>query len=116
KCRPEGIKGLHFIDCNNIVKPLFVLLTSILNTKIKKRISYNDPETLYSQVPKDLLPNEVGGTAGPIKKFSDQWVAYAESQRDWLMNQGSAKADMDLMPKDNEYAVFQDTFRKLDLD
>lgn len=116
KSRPESIKGVHFIDCTNAIKPVVLLLTSLLSSKLKKRISYNDPEVLYAQVPKELLPDEFGGTAGATAKYAELWNEYVEKNRDWLMNEGTMKSDLDLMPKDNEHCVFQETFRKLDLD
>ncbi|KAI5756574.1 hypothetical protein M8J77_025996 [Diaphorina citri] len=116
RSRPESIKGVHFIECTNIIKPLFLALASLLNSKLKRRLSYNDPELLYSQVPKEMLPDEFGGTAGPCEKYSELWANYIDQNRDWLQSEAEKKADLALMPKDNEFAVFQDTFRKLEVD
>lgn len=38
-------------------------------------------ETLYEYFPKDMLPEEYGGKAGPLQSLRDKWIRILKEKR-----------------------------------
>lgn len=77
-------------------------------------------ESLYTQVPKKLLPSEYGGEAGPIQDMINYWEKKIMSYREFFAEDeqyGSDEKKRPGKPKDSE-ALFgiEGSFRKLDVD
>lgn len=124
----------------NFVKPF-------IKEKIRNRIFFHSDgyESLYKYIPKEMLPEEYGGYAGPISAinginlylfewlfaililnnyfselFSDQWLKKLESYKDWFLQQEEVKADESKRPgkpktHDDLFGV-EGSFRKLVID
>ena len=67
ECIPYRQKGLNYYNTPTIFNVLFELLKLFLKEKIKKRITLHKSslDSLYSKIPKRILPEEYGGDAGP---------------------------------------------------
>lgn len=77
-------------------------------------------ESLYTQVPKKLLPSEYGGEAGPIKDMVAVWEKKILSYSDYFAEDeqyGTEERKRPGKPKDSE-ALFgiEGSFRKLNVD
>lgn len=78
-------------------------------------------EALYKHIPKEMLPSEYGGDAGPIQDIVDYWEKKILSYRDYFMEEelkyGTDERKRVGKPK-NEESLFgiDGSFRKLEVD
>ncbi|XP_047000881.1 uncharacterized protein LOC124616604 [Schistocerca americana] len=76
--------------------------------------------TLFDHVQRGDVPDELGGTAGPIDMFAYEFIRRAETLRDWFLEQDKYTSDESKRPADNHYAdsIFgvAGSFRKLTVD
>lgn len=65
------LKEVHVINISPIVDTIVNFVKPFLKEKIRERIHiHSNLEDLYKFVPKEMLPEEYGGNAGPIKVLS----------------------------------------------
>ncbi|XP_075983731.1 alpha-tocopherol transfer protein-like [Anticarsia gemmatalis] len=68
----QRIRRLHMISGSKLFDTLLMLFKQGLSTKLKERLMvHNNVESLHQYVPKDQLPQELGGTERPIKEITD---------------------------------------------
>ncbi|XP_047098519.1 alpha-tocopherol transfer protein-like [Schistocerca piceifrons] len=76
---PLRAKGLHMINVPSGFEKLFSLFEQFFKEKIRKRIFVHaNLESLHKHVPKEILPEEYGGDAGPIDKIQSEWRSRIE--------------------------------------
>lgn len=73
----------HILNPSWVVNRFMSLIRPILNKNVADafQFHYNGYDKLYSSVPKELLPNEYGGNAGPIDDLHKNWMLLVESKR-----------------------------------
>lgn len=65
---PVKLKEIHVINVSPLVDSIINFVKPFLKEKIRKRIFvHSTMDTLYECIPKDMLPMEYGGKAGPIQ-------------------------------------------------
>lgn len=65
------LKEVHVINISPIVDTIVNFVKPFLKEKIRERIHIHSKlEDLYKFVPKEMLPEEYGGEAGPIRALS----------------------------------------------
>lgn len=132
------VKEVHVLNVSPLVHTIYNFVKPFVKEKIYNRVYFHTDgyESLYKYVPKDVLPEEYGGYAGPIaaingkpnfnprpifKKFpAEQWMRKLEGYKDWFMEQESVKADESKRPGkpqsyDDLFGV-EGSFRKLAID
>ncbi|KAJ3652343.1 hypothetical protein Zmor_018318 [Zophobas morio] len=88
------IKQFHIIRASAIVEFFIKFLSPFMKEKIRNRIHvHEDLDTLFDYVPKGLLPEEFGGTAGKLEKHMDEVLVAAYEYNSWLKGQEDVKAD-----------------------
>ncbi|CAL1277992.1 unnamed protein product [Larinioides sclopetarius] len=74
-CLPERLRAIHFIHEPFTYHAIYKLLQPLLKKKLKERLHFhgNKLSSLHKYVPKDFLPEELGGNMGPFnnKEFAD---------------------------------------------
>ncbi|XP_047117115.1 retinol-binding protein pinta-like [Schistocerca piceifrons] len=116
------LKGFHLVNANKITDFVLKILKTALSEKLQKRIHVHPPgtTTLFDHVAKEYLPDELGGTAGPIDKYAYEFIRRAEKKRDWFLEQDRYTSDESKRPPDNHYAddLFgvAGSFKKLSVD
>ncbi|VVC39722.1 Cellular retinaldehyde binding/alpha-tocopherol transport,CRAL/TRIO, N-terminal domain,CRAL-TRIO lipid [Cinara cedri] len=114
---PVSVKGIHYINPPAFIGQLLTFVKMLLPNKIKTRVYVHQTlESLYQFIPKDVLPDKYGGTAGDIEKFEDKWFDYGKANTGWLENR--QKADLSKRinrPNFGELGV-EGTFKKLEID
>ncbi|VVC39729.1 Hypothetical protein CINCED_3A014696 [Cinara cedri] len=114
---PVSVKGIHFINSPPSIGNLVTFIKMFLPKKIKKRIYiHNSLETLYQFIPKDVLPDQYGGTVGDYEEITNRWFEFGMANNEWLGNR--PKADLSKwvgQPKIGELGV-EGTFKKLEID
>jgi hypothetical protein len=72
---PVKLKEVHVVNASPIVDTIINWVKPFIKEKIRNRIHiHSDMESLYKFVPKDILPEEYGGTAGKIDDFNGKFI------------------------------------------
>ncbi|KAK9721330.1 CRAL/TRIO domain [Popillia japonica] len=106
---PVKLKEVHVVNISPLVHTIIEWVKPFLKEKIKNRIHvHTDMESLYKFVPKDVLPEEYGGTAGKaeeyggtagkVQAFHDQWRQKLRDYKPWFQEQENVKADENYKP------------------
>ncbi|XP_049786285.1 clavesin-1-like [Schistocerca cancellata] len=66
------LKGLHFVNASKIMDSAMKIVKMALSEKLQKRVFVHLPgsTSLFDHVQRDCLPDELGGTAGPVDKLA----------------------------------------------
>ncbi|XP_047117947.1 retinol-binding protein pinta-like [Schistocerca piceifrons] len=119
-CR--SLKALHLINADKLVDLAMKILKAALSEKLQKRIHVHPPgsTTLFDHVAKEHLPDELGGTGGPMDKLAYDFFRRTEKMRDWFLEQDRYISDESKRPPDNHYADdlfgIAGSFKKLSVD
>lgn len=71
---PVRLKEIHVVNISPLVDKIMTFVKPFLKEKIRDRIFlHSNIEDLYKYVPKEMLPSEYGGGAGPIKNISGEY-------------------------------------------
>lgn len=97
---PVKLKEVHVVNVSPLVDTIVNFAKPFLKEKIRNRIFIHADgmETLYKYIPKEILPEEYGGYAGPLDNIHNEWVKKMESYRGWFKEQESVKVDESRRP------------------
>lgn len=138
---PVKLKEVHVINISPLVDTIVNFVKPFLKEKIRERIHiHSNLEDLYKFVPKEMLPAEYGGNAGPIKDLNgklyrdrniyqqtytiicllEQWRNKIKEFTPWFKEQENSKANETLRPggaraADDLFGM-DGTFRQLSID
>ncbi|XP_069360357.1 alpha-tocopherol transfer protein-like [Maniola hyperantus] len=101
---PIRLKQVHIINAPAYIGKIFALCKPFLNADVAKLIRFHEPgsDTLYKDVPRELLPNEYGGKAGSVEQIKRYWMKRVEAKRNWfLANDKNWAVDEALRPAAN---------------
>lgn len=118
---PVKVKEVHVINISPLVDTIFNFVKPFVKEKIRSRITFhNDVESLYKVVPRELLPNEYGGKAGPIVELNQWWKKKLADNTEWFKEQEDKKANESLRPgapkTTDDLFGMEGTFRQLNID
>lgn len=75
---PVKLKEVHVINISPLVDTIVNFVKPFLKEKIRERIHiHSNLEDLYKFVPKEMLPQEYGGNAGPIKDLNGELIKFS---------------------------------------
>lgn len=118
---PVKLKEVHVINISPFVDFLFNWVKPFLKEKIKKRVHFHTTlESLYEFVPKEMIPEEYGGTGGKLEDFNNEWFGILKENRPWFKEQEGVKADESKRPGkptnyDNLFGL-DGSFKQLSID
>ncbi|KAG7197628.1 hypothetical protein KM043_013409 [Ampulex compressa] len=93
KFTPALIK--KFVVCVQEAYPV----KPFIKEKLRNRIYiHSNTDDLYQYVPKEMLPEEYGGQAGPIRAIQDTWMQKLKEYGPWFKEQENVKANEALRP------------------
>ncbi|XP_046417873.1 alpha-tocopherol transfer protein-like isoform X1 [Neodiprion fabricii] len=96
---PVKLKEVHVVNVSPLVDTIINFVKPFLKEKIRNRIFVHSTfETLYEHVPKEILPLEYGGDAGPIQAIHDAWIKKLEDYGPWFAAQETIKTNEALRP------------------
>ncbi|KPI98994.1 Alpha-tocopherol transfer protein-like [Papilio xuthus] len=87
---PVKLKQIHVINVSPLVDKIVNFVKPFIKEKIRDR--------LYKHVPKEMLPAEYGGNAGPMNDLHNAWVKKLAEYKDWFAEQEKYKANEALRP------------------
>lgn len=72
----------HFINCSSASLKLVTFMKKFMKKEIVDTLKFHtNIESLYEFVPRELLPNEFGGTAGNLEEIYSDWLQVVENKR-----------------------------------
>ncbi|XP_063923666.1 alpha-tocopherol transfer protein-like isoform X2 [Zophobas morio] len=85
---PVKIKEIHIINPNSFATIILNAVRPFLSEKIRNRIHiHHTMDTLYKFVPKSMLPDEYGGTAGKLRDLKENWLEKVNEFKEWFKEQ-----------------------------
>ncbi|KYN22850.1 Alpha-tocopherol transfer protein-like protein [Trachymyrmex cornetzi] len=118
---PVKLKEVHVINISPLVDTILNFVKPFLKEKIRNRIfMHSDIKTLYDYIPREILPAEYGGDAGPIQNIHDMWMKKLEDYGPWFAEQEAMKTNEALRPgkpktQDDLFGL-DGSFRQLSID
>ncbi|XP_021933626.1 alpha-tocopherol transfer protein-like isoform X2 [Zootermopsis nevadensis] len=97
---PVKLKQVHVVNVSPIVDSIISFVKPFLKEKIRNRIYVHAAglQSLHKYIPKDILPEEYGGFAGPLESIHAEWVEKMLSYREWFKEQETVKANESKRP------------------
>ena len=70
------MKEVHIVNVSPLVDTIYNFVKPFLKEKIRNRIFFHSDgyEGLHKYIPKEILPEEYGGYAGPIQVFHGKYA------------------------------------------
>jgi hypothetical protein len=118
---PVKIKEVHVVNAGPVVEMIMAVVRPLLKEKLRSRIHLHSRlESLHQFVPKDLLPEEYGGSAGRLEEVKENWTMTLEEYGGWFKEQEGVRADETRRPGrptsyDTLFGV-EGSFRQLTID
>ncbi|XP_031343001.1 retinol-binding protein pinta-like [Photinus pyralis] len=96
---PFRISGMYIVDCHPIFHYAYNITSFLLPQKIKKRVvifTEANSHEVYTNIPRDLFPEELGGSNGSLKELTVEWKKKVESYREWFLQDEKLRSNEDL--------------------
>jgi CRAL/TRIO domain len=76
EAHPVTVRQIHIVNCSSLLNRVMLLIKPFLKAEVAERIQTHLPgsDTLFKYIPKQILPKEYGGNAGPIGPIKDRWL------------------------------------------
>lgn len=109
------------MNVSPLIETLISWVKPFLKEKIRNRIFvHSNMDTLHNYIPKDVLPEEYGGTGGCLKDIQVEWIKKLEEYVPWFKEQDDVKADETKRPgKPTNYEDLfgmEGSFKQLNID
>ncbi|KAK9872824.1 hypothetical protein WA026_019608 [Henosepilachna vigintioctopunctata] len=118
---PVKVKEVHVVNAIPLVDIVVNWVKPFVKEKLRNRVHIHSKlDSLYDFVPKDILPEEYGGTAGKMADFCNDWISKLEEFEPWFKAQENIKADESKRPgkptNQNDLFGLDGSFRQLSID
>ncbi|KAF5308779.1 hypothetical protein FQR65_LT06012 [Abscondita terminalis] len=120
---PMRIKHLIILNSNPVFEKIYNILKIALSEKLQQKVILVQKENsnkLFEIVPRNLLPEELGGTIGNWDKLIAEWKDKVESYQTWFKDNEKFKSYEELRvgkaKTQSEIFGVEGSFRKLDCD
>ncbi|XP_037935828.1 alpha-tocopherol transfer protein-like [Teleopsis dalmanni] len=86
---PVRLRSLHMINCPSYMNKLIAILKPFIRDDVYKLVHFhtNGLDSLYEHVPREMLPEEFGGSAGKLEDIKAKWKEIVKEKREYLMDQ-----------------------------
>lgn len=83
EAHPVRVRQIHIINCNPIVDKIIYLIKPFVRTQNFQMINFHTPgsTTLFNFIPKENIPDDYGGSAGPIGNMKQYWLERIKQHR-----------------------------------
>ncbi|KAG5875452.1 hypothetical protein JTB14_008730 [Gonioctena quinquepunctata] len=118
---PIRLKGLHFYNIVSFMDKVMALIRPLLKKELTDSIFlHSSVDSLYSHVPKDILPQEYGGTSESLKISQEKYRAQLNDHESFFKYQDSQLVDEskrigNTREIDNKFGM-EGTFKRLEID
>ncbi|XP_049786452.1 clavesin-2-like [Schistocerca cancellata] len=111
----RSVKRIHLVNAPALVDKLVAVVKVLMPAKLVKRILIHraGKDTLLDHVPREFVPNELGGSAGTSEELFELSLATMAGIREWLVRQDEMVSDESRRPRRQPGFSL---LRKLDVD
>lgn len=76
QAHPVRVQQIHVYNCTSLINRIMTLIKPLLKPEVAARFHFHTPDsdTIFESIPRELLPTEYGGNAGPISEMKDFWT------------------------------------------
>ncbi|XP_064611897.1 alpha-tocopherol transfer protein-like [Liolophura sinensis] len=126
KSYPARYKSVHYYNTNPVFDAIFAIIRPLMPEKLQQRLNFHGKNlsSLYKHIDQECLPSEYlpddfkGNNVGSLQQCTDDFIQKMQQPevRDYLLHLSSSKfgVNEDLKPSDDE--LFNESFRKLNVD
>ncbi|XP_046459118.1 alpha-tocopherol transfer protein-like [Daphnia pulex] len=117
--RPKSMNYIHNASIFTVINNLF---SGLMKEKMRKRLHMHgdDMESLYKEIPKEILPKDYGGENSSIAELTAVWKKKCEDRREFLIASSKMRSDESKRPgkpkTSDELFGIEGSFRKLNVD
>ncbi|KAM8721709.1 hypothetical protein ACLKA7_007561 [Drosophila subpalustris] len=95
---PSRLRAIHIINCPSFLDRMMAMMKPFIREEVYQLINYHTEgmDSLYKEVPRDMLPVEYGGKAGTIAEIKTHWLrilrektAYLSDDKYWKITSQS---------------------------
>ncbi|KAG5680464.1 hypothetical protein PVAND_009972 [Polypedilum vanderplanki] len=88
EAHPVRVQQCHIVNCTPLLSRVMSLVRPLLKPEVAARLQFHSPnsDTIFKFIPRDILPEEYGGTAGSIVDMKEHWFKKLLAKRDYLRN------------------------------
>ncbi|XP_037935155.1 alpha-tocopherol transfer protein-like [Teleopsis dalmanni] len=92
---PVRLRAMHIINCPSYLNKLIAVLKPFIREDVYKLIHFHTTglDTLYEHVPRDMLPEEFGGSAGKLADIKAKWTERVQEKKGYLMDERQWKVE-----------------------
>lgn len=119
---PVRLKGLHFMNTSSVMDVILNMMKPFMKKELMDMLHmHSTSESLDKFIPLDVLPNEVGGKAGPLMELHEKQIKKLEDNRDWFREEELTKrVNESLRPGKGKTVTdlfgIEGSFKKLEID
>lgn len=75
EAHPVRVQQIHVYNCTPLINRIMSLIKPLLKPEVAARFQFHTPDsdTIFNFIPRDMLPNEYKGAAGPISEMKSYW-------------------------------------------
>lgn len=76
EAHPVRVQQIHIYNCTSFINRIMALIKPFLKPEVAARFQFHTPgsETLFNFIPREMIPDEYGGSAGPLNVMKDFWT------------------------------------------
>ncbi|XP_076289828.1 uncharacterized protein LOC143213657 [Lasioglossum baleicum] len=119
---PVRLKQVHFINTPPVMDVIMNMAKPFMTRDLWSLIHlHSSLESLEEYVSLDILPNDIGGKAGPLSKFHEDQIKELDDNREWFIEEETvARVDeskrVGKSKTANDLFGVEGTFKKLEID
>lgn len=83
EAHPVRAQQIHVYNCTPLINRIMSLIRPLIKPEVAARFQFHTPgsETIFKFIPREILPEEYGGDAGPIQTIADYWMTLFMEKR-----------------------------------
>ncbi|KAK9884643.1 hypothetical protein WA026_007480 [Henosepilachna vigintioctopunctata] len=122
EAHPIRLKEIHLINIPTFLDKLLAVMKPFMKSEIASMIRTHQPNstTLFDYVPRELLPEEYGGSIGKMEDLKATWMKRLLENRDYIIDESRWAVNESKRPIQNEYKKqlfgVEGSFKSLSID
>lgn len=87
ECAAFKIIQNHFINCPSMIHRFLSLIKPFTKKELFDSMHFHTSlDTLYDFIPREILPDELGGDVGTMEIFYQDWMEIIQNKRNYVIN------------------------------
>ncbi|XP_066592372.1 alpha-tocopherol transfer protein-like [Prorops nasuta] len=119
---PVRLKGLHFVHTSAVMDIILNMMKPFMKKELMDVLHLHQTlDSLDKYIPREALPNELGGKAGTVEELKEAQLKNLEKHRAWFQKEeATARVDEAMRPGKGKTATdifgVEGSFKKLEID